>query len=195
MPPAHGVNDRSAHPLESDICPPLGKCPPPLRRDLFGEVAAWTTHATGGKWAFLGALAVVAIWAVSGPFFRFSELWQLVINTGTTIVTFLMVFLIQNAQNRESKAVHLKLDELILALRGAKNELIDIESLTEGQLEQLAGRYRRFAERYHRNLESTLEGVEQGVGRIGETVAEVGESVRRVEREVSESRGKVGASS
>ncbi len=122
-------------------------------------------------------------------FFHFSELWQLVINTGTTIVTFLMVFLIQNAQNRESKAVHLKLDELILAVRGAKNELIDIESLTEQQLEQLADRYRRFAESYHRNLETTLEGMERGMSHIRETVGEVGASMRRVEREITDVRG------
>ena len=88
-----------------------------------------------------------------GPFCHFSNNWQLVINTGTTIVTFLMVFLIQNAQNRESKALHLKLDELILSGRRARNELIDIELLTDEQLDRLGERYRRVSEACHRNLE------------------------------------------
>src|SRR4051794_20532886 len=91
----------------------------PGRGDLFCRMAAWTIRATGGRWGFLSAFAVVLIWAGSGPFFHYSDNWQLVINTGTTIVTFLMVFLIQNAQNRESKAVHLKLDEIIRALANA----------------------------------------------------------------------------
>ncbi|HEX8202446.1 MAG TPA: low affinity iron permease family protein, partial [Isosphaeraceae bacterium] len=105
--------------------PPL----PPMRRDGFGAVAAWTARAAGGRRAFLLAIGTVLAWAVSGPYFHFSDNWQLVINTGTTIVTFLMVFLIQNAQNRESKAVHLKLDELIRAVKTARNEIIDVESL------------------------------------------------------------------
>ena len=121
---------------------------PPLRRDLFTQVSGWTIRATGGRWGFLSALAVVTVWAVSGPYFRFSENWQLVINTGTTIVTFLMVFLIQNAQNRESKAIHIKLDELILSTRRARNELIDVEHLTEEQLDKLAVQYSRVAKRH-----------------------------------------------
>jgi low affinity Fe/Cu permease len=115
------------------------------RRDLFTRVATWTIRVTGGRLGFLTAFGVVIIWALSGPFFNFSSNWQLVINTGTTIVTFLMVFLIQNAQNRESKAVHLKLDELILAVNRARNELIDIENLTEEQLTALSARYSEVA--------------------------------------------------
>jgi low affinity Fe/Cu permease len=131
---------------------------PPASRDagLFHRMAAWTIRATGGRWGFLTALFVVVVWAISGPYFQFSQLWQLVINTATTIVTFLMVFLIQNAQNRESKAVHLKLDELIYAVKAADNELINIEMLTDEQLEQLADRYRLVAER-HRRLRERLE--------------------------------------
>src|SRR5436305_441887 len=125
---------------------------PELKQDLFTRVAGWTIRATGGRWGFLSALAVVIVWGVSGPFFQYSENWQLVINTGTTIVTFLMVFLIQNAQNREAKAIHLKLDELILAVRRARNELIDIEDLSEDQLERLSERYHRIAERNHDKL-------------------------------------------
>jgi low affinity Fe/Cu permease len=136
---------------------PESKCPtkPPLpaaKHDLFTRVAGWTIRATGGRWGFLTAFGAVIIWAVSGPFFHYSENWQLVINTGTTIVTFLMVFLIQNAQNRESRALHLKLDELILAGQRARNEMIDIENLSEEQLEALSARYREIAERNHHKL-------------------------------------------
>ncbi len=123
------------------------------RRDLFGRVANWTTHFTGGRWGFCLAFGSIIVWAALGPFCGFSNNWQLVINTGTTIVTFLMVFLIQNAQNRESKALHLKLDELILSARRARNELIDIELLTDEQLDRLGERYRKISESCHQNLE------------------------------------------
>jgi len=122
------------------------------QRDRFERIAAWTARMTGGRWGFFTALTLVALWVVSGPFFQFSEDWQLVINTSTTIVTFLMVFLIQNAQNRESRAIHLKLDELILAVRKARNELIDVENLTEEQLKALSRRYSKVAERHHHKL-------------------------------------------
>jgi low affinity Fe/Cu permease len=101
---------------------------------------------------FLTALGSVVVWAALGPVFQYSENWQLVINTGTTIVTFLMVFLIQNAQNRESKAIHLKLDELIFAFRKARNEMIDIEHLTDEQLDRLAQQFKRVAECNHHKL-------------------------------------------
>jgi low affinity Fe/Cu permease len=120
--------------------------------DRFTRLAGWTIRATGGRWGFLFAFATVLIWALLGPFCGFSENWQLVINTGTTIVTFLMVFLIQNAQNRESKAIHLKLDELILAVKRARNELIDVEHLTEDQLDLIAKRYKKVAEQYQHKL-------------------------------------------
>jgi low affinity Fe/Cu permease len=123
------------------------------KRDLFGTIAGWTTRFTGGRWGFMLAFGSVLVWAALGPVFHYSDNWQLVINTGTTIVTFLMVFLIQNAQNRESKALHLKLDELILAGRRARNELIDIELLTDEQLDRLSERYRRVSQACHQNLE------------------------------------------
>jgi low affinity Fe/Cu permease len=123
------------------------------KRDFFGKVAGWTTRFTGGRWGFSLAFGSILVWAALGPFCHYSDNWQLVINTGTTIVTFLMVFLIQNAQNRESKALHLKLDELILSARRARNELIDIELLTDEQLDRLAERYRRISEAAHRNLD------------------------------------------
>jgi len=115
----------------------LGK----VDHDIFMSISHGASRAAGSRWAFLAAVLAVLVWGITGPFFRFSETWQLIINTGTTIVTFLMVFLIQNAQNREMRAIHLKLDELILAAMEAKNELIDIEELSDAQLERLADRY------------------------------------------------------
>ncbi len=121
-------------------------------RSIFGRSARRAADITGGPWAFLVAVLVVVVWAVSGPIFGFSDTWQLVINTGTTIVTFLMVFLIQNTQNRDSKAVHLKLDELIHSVKRAHNELIEAEDLTEDQLDELRDHYTELAKRYHSEL-------------------------------------------
>ncbi len=132
---------------------------PKFHRDLFTQVSGWTIRVTGGRWGFLTALGTVIVWAVSGPFFHYSQNWQLVINTGTTIVTFLMVFLIQNAQNRESKALHLKLDELILSMREARNEMIDVEHLTEEQLDRLAERYSQVADSHSDKLRDYIEPV------------------------------------
>jgi low affinity Fe/Cu permease len=97
----------------------------------------------GHYWAFVLATLACIVWAVSGPFFGFSDTWQLVINTGTTVLTFLMVFLIQNTQNRESKAIQLKLDELILAVDSARDHLIDIEETTDDELDALKDEYRQ----------------------------------------------------
>ncbi|MHB1132060.1 MAG: low affinity iron permease family protein [Chloroflexota bacterium] len=113
----------------------------------FQDFARWAARAAGYPWTFLLALGVVVVWAVTGPAFGFSDTWQLVINTGTTIVTFLMVFLIQNTQNRDSEAVQIKLDELIRALRGARNDMINIESLTEEELDALRLRYEQLSQR------------------------------------------------
>jgi low affinity Fe/Cu permease len=110
---------------------------PGFLESLSMRVSEWA----GRSYAFAVALAVVLLWAVLGPLFRFSDTWQLVINTGTTIVTFLMVFLIQRAQNKESRAIHLKLDEIVAALAGASNRLIDAESLTEHELDVLRKHY------------------------------------------------------
>jgi low affinity Fe/Cu permease len=95
----------------------------------------------GSVWAFLFALGTVAIWGATGPLFGFSDTWQLVINTGTTVVTFIMVFLIQSTQNRDAKAVHLKLDELIRAVHGARNQLVDLENVADEELEELAAQF------------------------------------------------------
>jgi low affinity Fe/Cu permease len=113
----------------------------------FNHFAKWTAHAAGQPATFVTALAIVVVWALTGPAFNYSDSWQLVINTGTTIVTFLMVFLIQNTQNRDAVAMHLKLDELIRALKGARDQLIDIEDMTEDELERLRVRFAAMAER------------------------------------------------
>ena len=101
-----------------------------------------TTWA-GSSLAFVVALSVIIIWAITGPIFKFSDTWQLVINTGTTIVTFLMVFLIQRAQNKDARALHLKLNEIVASLEGASNRLIDVEDLTEGEIETLHKHYQK----------------------------------------------------
>jgi low affinity Fe/Cu permease len=106
-------------------------------QERFRHFAHWTSEVSGSPWAFLTAVAVIVAWAITGPIFKFSDTWQLVINTGTTIVTFLMVFLIQNTQNRDAKAIHLKLDELIRAVAGARNRLVDLESLSDEELTKL----------------------------------------------------------
>jgi low affinity Fe/Cu permease len=115
-------------------------------QETFARLAGKASTAAGSIWAFSSALLVVIVWAVTGPIFHFSETWQLVINTGTTIVTFLMVFLIQHAQNKDMRAIQLKLNELIAAVEGASNRLIDVEDLTDREVEHLYRRYRRLAE-------------------------------------------------
>jgi low affinity Fe/Cu permease len=110
---------------------------------LFRKFSAKTSEMVGSSWAFILATLIVIVWAASGPHFKYSETWQLVINTGTTIITFLMVFLIQNTQNRDSKALHLKLDELIKATKGARNKMIDLDKLSDEQLKDLEEEYKR----------------------------------------------------
>jgi low affinity Fe/Cu permease len=109
--------------------------------DWFGKFAAGASGWLGSKRAFAAAVMVIVIWAVSGPIFRFSDTWQLVINTGTTIITFLMVFLIQNTQNRDARAINLKLNELIRAIDKARDQMIDIENLSDLELDELQSRY------------------------------------------------------
>jgi low affinity Fe/Cu permease len=109
--------------------------------DWFGQFAASASGWLGSKWAFAGAGFVIVLWAAMGPFFSFSDTWQLVINTGTTIVTFLMVFLIQNTQNRDARAINLKLNELIRAIDKARDQMIDIENLSDLELDELQAKY------------------------------------------------------
>jgi len=117
------------------------------KKGFFEQFAEVTTRGAGSSWALVLAFVVILAWLVSGPFFHFSDTWQLVINTGTTVVTFLMVFLLQRAQNKESLAIQLKLNELIAAVQGARNRLIDIEDLSEDEALALHEQYRKLAER------------------------------------------------
>jgi low affinity Fe/Cu permease len=110
---------------------------------FFTKFASKTAQMVGSYWAFLLAVLIIVVWALTGPIFKYSDTWQLVVNTGTTIITFLMVFLIQNTQNRDARAMHLKLDELINALKTAHNEMIDIEDLDDKKLEEIAAYYRK----------------------------------------------------
>lgn len=114
---------------------------PRTTNDRFGHFANGCSLWLGSKWAFALAGAVIAVWVITGPLFHYSDTWQLVINTGTTIVTFLMVFLIQNTQNRDARAINLKLDELIRAVDKAQNQMINIESLSDAELDLIKHRY------------------------------------------------------
>ena len=114
--------------------------------NIFERLAHLATAFSGTTTAFIVALFVIIIWLLTGPYFGFSDTWQLVINTGTTIITFLMVFLIQRMQNKDSKSIHLKLNELVASLKGPSNRLIDVEDLTEDEIETLTKYYKKLAE-------------------------------------------------
>jgi low affinity Fe/Cu permease len=111
--------------------------------DAFRVFAHRSAAMLGSAWAFASAAFVILVWIVTGPTFHFSDTWQLIINTATTIITFLMVFLIQNTQNRDAKAMHLKLDELIRAIQGARNQLVDLENLSDEDLKSLEEQFQR----------------------------------------------------
>ena len=129
--------------------------------DAFGKFATTSSGWLGSKWAFLGAILLIVIWAATGSFFHYSDTWQLVINTGTTIVTFLMVFLIQNTQNRDARAINLKLNELIHAIDAAGDQMMDIEKLSDEELDVLQARYENiraeFIERNKRSVSGRKE--------------------------------------
>ncbi len=130
-------------------------------RDAFGVFARKTSNILGSAWAFVAAILIIVVWAATGPTFHYSDTWQLIINTGTTIVTFLMVFLIQNTQNRDAKAVHLKLDELIRALEPARDRLVDLEKLSDDELKTLEEEFER--------LRKKAEGAKEEVEELKET--------------------------
>ncbi len=116
-------------------------------REFFRRFAHATAELVGSPWMFMAAVLIIVIWGATGPAAGFSDTWQLIINTGTTIVTFLMVFLIQNTQNRDAKAVHIKLDELIFAVKEARNRLVDLEDCTDEELDALRKEFARIRER------------------------------------------------
>jgi low affinity Fe/Cu permease len=124
----------------------------------FARFARGIARVTGRPAAFSIAAFVIVAWVVSGPFFGFSDTWQLVINTGTTIVTFLMVFLIQSTQNRDTEALQVKLDEIIRAMKGARNELLDLEELDERELDRIRDRYEKLAEQARQRLGNHHKG-------------------------------------
>lgn len=111
------------------------------KKHIFTRFAKLTAHYTGKPITFISAVAIILVWAISGPIFKFSDTWQLVINTGTTIITFLMVFLIQNTQNRDTEALQIKLDEIIRSIKGARNEVLELEELDEKELDEIREEY------------------------------------------------------
>ncbi|HTK88542.1 MAG TPA: low affinity iron permease family protein [Nitrospiraceae bacterium] len=135
--------------------------------DVFNAFARYSAAAVGSPWGFLLAVLVVIVWILAGPTFQYSTAWQLVINTGTTIVTFLTVFLIQNTQNRDAKAIHLKLDELIHKIKGPRNTLIALETCTDEELEQLQQQF----EKLKRSQPAASDKAERRIGSASEREA------------------------
>ena len=127
------------------------------KKNIFLKFAKWASLAAGHPKAFIIAVLVIIIWAVSGPFFHFSDTWQLVINTGTTIVTFIMVFLIQNTQNRDTKALQIKMDELIRVTNGTHNVLLDLEELDDEDLEKIKANYEKLAKKARDDLREGIK--------------------------------------
>jgi low affinity Fe/Cu permease len=130
-------------------------------RDLFRQLAERTAHAVGSPWAFVLALVTIAVWSVTGPYFKYSDTWQLFINTGTTIVTFLMVFLIQNTQNRETRIVALKLDELLRGVEGARTGLVQLDHMSDEELETVQQEFTRLRDKYAPLIDDDLAHVER----------------------------------
>ena len=136
--------------------------------DLFRRFSHAVSEATGTPWAFILAVSTILVWAITGPIFGFSDTWQLVINTGTTIVTFLMVFLIQRAQNKDALAIHLKLNEIVAAMEGASNRLIDVEDLSEPEIDALRNYYKRLIELARKDDQLTqTHSIEEAASRHG----------------------------
>jgi low affinity Fe/Cu permease len=131
-------------------------------QELFRRFAQWTANAMGAPSAFVLATFLCLVWAASGPVFGYSDTWQLVINTATTVLTFLAVFLIQNTQNRDAKAMHLKLDELIKGVEGARTRLVDLESLTDQELDELQDEFSRIHKTENGGREEVAKRIEEG---------------------------------
>jgi low affinity Fe/Cu permease len=143
-----------ANPPSRQAAEPQTVKPKKPASDWFGHFSSRCSSYLGSRWAFAGAIFVIAMWAVTGPLYHYSDTWQLIINTGTTIVTFLMVFLIQNTQNRDARAINLKLNELIRATGTARDQMIDIENLSDDELAVLSLRYEKISKEYARRKTS-----------------------------------------
>ena len=131
--------------------------------EFFRRYAERTAHAVGTYWAFLLAVLTIAVWLITGPYFGYSDTWQLIINTGTTVVTFLMVFLIQNTQNRESRIVNLKLDELLRGVEGARTGLVQLDWMSDDELEHIHAEFHRLRDKYAPLIEDNLALVKQEI--------------------------------
>jgi low affinity Fe/Cu permease len=148
-----------------------------LFRNWFTQFAKWTARMSGRPLTFILALVVIVVWAFTGPIFQYNDTWQLVINTGTTIVTFLMVFLIQNTQNRDTGAIQTKLDELIRAIEGAHNALLDLEELDDAEIEHIRRDYRSLAEEARNEIEHGMKDTD-----CREVIHELEEKEKKVEK-------------
>lgn len=162
--------------------------PQPIKkkRDFFSTFASQTARLSGAPNTFALAVGIIVVWAITGPLFKFSDTWQLVINTGTTIITFLMVFLIQNTQNRDSEALHLKIDELIRATRGAKNALIDLEDMTQDELDAFKVKFAELANKDRKNgKHSTGDVLEKAMAETLSMSAEETHEVAKKAKQIS----------
>lgn len=154
---------------------------------FFERFANSVTQLTGTSMAFIVAVLIIVLWAASGPFFNYSQTWQLIINTSTTIVTFLMVFLIQKSQNKDSKAIQLKLNELIASLKGANNRMVNIEDLNENQLDELHEMYMNMAKvTKSRSEKISSSGIEKQITTIDSKVGTIGTEVGKVNEKIDE---------
>ena len=156
---------------------------PTRSRTWFTRFAKWTAKIAGRPAAFVAAVTIIVLWAISGPLFGFSDTWQLVINTGTTIVTFLMVFLIQSTQNRDSEAIQVKLDELIRLSEGGHNALLDLEELEEEELDAIRQEYCRIAEEARARLRRGEQDTD--VPELAEQLSAVKHEVQAEKREIA----------
>jgi len=141
--------------------------------ELFRKFAHKTSQIVGTSWVFILAVLVILVWGITGPMFHYSDTWQLVINTSTTIITFLMVFLIQNTQNRDAKAIHLKLDELIKGVKGARTGMVNLEELSDKELERLQKEFAKLQKENHTE--------QRGSGALGEREVEAAQAAKGFE--------------
>jgi len=172
--------------------------PAPSFSARFAQFARSTAKSTGHPYAFVAAALVIVGWAVTGPIFGFSDTWQLVINTGTTIITFLMVFLIQNTQNRDAQAMQVKLDELIRAVEGAHNAMLNLEESDDTELEKVRKRYAELGAQAReavqngeldtRAIELGAEAIEEKAGKISEEAGEIGERAAQLEKKAKKTK-------